>query len=731
MKILTVLFVLASSVSLFPQNLFHKMPGPNGGIIIALDELNDGSILAARSSGIFKSTDAGQSWSKVLLNGFGFGGILCISHKNPFSIYAGLSTNGIWWTSTFGSNWNSNPVFVNSGTGTQASVEAIGVDSSGVIYVSTSLTGHWKSFNNGQTFSQFNIPPLSIVQKVNEYTINNLNYICIAATDGIYRSTDNAATWIKLGGGAPETITGGVIYTSQNILFAAAETGAYRSTDNGNTWQQINSGLTNTNLKKIRMNASGMLLAGSVTGKVYTSPDTGNSWSEHSTGINEPVTSLSAAGSTLIAGTQGSGLVRSGDGGQSWSAANNGMSLDYVSSAIEYNTNKIAVSSQSGVYFSADGGMSWEKRINGLDINITKLLNRAPNGDIYVITGGLQTKLYKTTDEGLSWARVLNGINTDEKIVNININSSGIISLAASQPPTQMLYTKIYVSSNSGGSFTQKFFRDTTMLKLFAGTQGSDIYVCGNKLPGVKDSAYHSPDNGETWNRITIVDHNTFLQKRALGVNSNTGNLYAFVGTDNKMYRSTNHGSNWSLQPVPWGTDLTINCITFDSQNRMYLGTYKHGIYTTTNEGTAWENWTSGIYQQDGLYTSINSIFAKADNSVYASANDGLYSNGAVIGIEPGQNLLTNEYSLLQNYPNPFNPSTVITYSLGKTSFVKLRMFDVTGKEIAVVVNEQKPAGNYKIEFNITEYNNLGSGIYFYRLETDDYSQTRKMVLIK
>jgi hypothetical protein len=62
---------------------------------------------------------------------------------------------------------------------------------------------------------------------------------------------------------------------------------------------------------------------------------------------------------------------------------------------------------------------------------------------------------------------------------------------------------------------------------------------------------------------------------------------------------------------------------------------------------------------------------------------------------------------------------------------VKLRMFDVTGKEIAVVVNEQKPAGNYKIEFNITEYNNLGSGIYFYRLETDDYSQTRKMVLIK
>lgn len=100
----------------------------------------------------------------------------------------------------------------------------------------------------------------------------------------------------------------------------------------------------------------------------------------------------------------------------------------------------------------------------------------------------------------------------------------------------------------------------------------------------------------------------------------------------------------------------------------------------------------------------------------------------AVIGINGNSNELPAGFSLEQNYPNPFNPSTSISYNVGASSFVNIKVFDLTGKEIAVLLNESKPAGRYSVEWNATD---LPSGIYYYRLETGSFSQTKKMALIK
>lgn len=87
-----------------------------------------------------------------------------------------------------------------------------------------------------------------------------------------------------------------------------------------------------------------------------------------------------------------------------------------------------------------------------------------------------------------------------------------------------------------------------------------------------------------------------------------------------------------------------------------------------------------------------------------------------------------HQYELYHNYPNPFNPTTIIKYAIPELKFVTLRVFDVLGNEIAVLVNEEKSTGNYKIEFDATS---LPSGIYFYRIQAGDFIQTRKMVLMK
>jgi len=96
--------------------------------------------------------------------------------------------------------------------------------------------------------------------------------------------------------------------------------------------------------------------------------------------------------------------------------------------------------------------------------------------------------------------------------------------------------------------------------------------------------------------------------------------------------------------------------------------------------------------------------------------------------VEEDKNQLPKKSQLLQNYPNPFNPSTVISYQLAVTSNVSLKVFDLSGREVANLINEQKPAGSYSEQWNAS---NLPSGIYFYRLQAGLYSETRKLVLLK
>lgn len=87
-----------------------------------------------------------------------------------------------------------------------------------------------------------------------------------------------------------------------------------------------------------------------------------------------------------------------------------------------------------------------------------------------------------------------------------------------------------------------------------------------------------------------------------------------------------------------------------------------------------------------------------------------------------------NDFNLYQNFPNPFNPVTNIQYAIGSPGLVILKVYDVLGKEVATLVNEEKPAGSYTVEFNGS---NLASGVYFYKLGTGEFVQVKKMLLLK
>jgi len=127
--------------------------------------------------------------------------------------------------------------------------------------------------------------------------------------------------------------------------------------------------------------------------------------------------------------------------------------------------------------------------------------------------------------------------------------------------------------------------------------------------------------------------------------------------------------------------------LEIDSVDNIWLGTYLHGLYK---------------FNEDGIQR--------------------------ITDVKENTDVLPNEYILYQNYPNPFNPTTQVSYSLPKSSFVQLKIYDILGKEVANLVNEEQQSGNYKVEFNAST---LASGIYFYRLQSGSFVETKKLVLLR
>jgi hypothetical protein len=114
----------------------------------------------------------------------------------------------------------------------------------------------------------------------------------------------------------------------------------------------------------------------------------------------------------------------------------------------------------------------------------------------------------------------------------------------------------------------------------------------------------------------------------------------------------------------------------------------------------------------------INLFLAKLNFDSPVNVEDGLRDN----------NNVAEDYILMQNYPNPFNPTTSLQYAVSSQQFVTLKLFDLLGREVATLVNEDKPPGTYEVEFNAS---GLVSGIYMYRLTAGSFTETKKMILLR
>ncbi len=190
------------------------------------------------------------------------------------------------------------------------------------------------------------------------------------------------------------------------------------------------------------------------------------------------------------------------------------------------------------------------------------------------------------------------------------------------------------------------------------------------------------------------------------------------------------------------GKSFQGNSVSISNGNSVIVG----GLGDNNNTGAVWVfTRTGGVWTQlgskligTGAVGNSRQGFSVAISSEGTVIEGGPYDNGSygaawifynpALGITPISNEVPKSFSLSQNYPNPFNPSTVIKFEVASYRFIKLSVYDVPGKEISTLVNEQLQPGSYEVNWNAS---NFPSGVYFYKLAAGDFVETKKMILMK
>jgi len=196
---------------------------------------------------------------------------------------------------------------------------------------------------------------------------------------------------------------------------------------------------------------------------------------------------------------------------------------------------------------------------------------------------------------------------------------------------------------------------------------------------------------------------------------SNTGWAVGYSGT---IINTTNGGTSWIDQSN--GSSAHFESVQFTNSNTGWIAGYnallnKGVLLKTTNGGLIWED------QLTNIKPWLHSVYLVDSENGWAVGTGGTIlktTNGGV----------TFAFSLYQNYPNPFNPTTTISWQSPVSSWQTLKVYDVLGSEIATLVNEEKPAGSYEINFDAK---GLTSGIYFYTLIAGSFRETKKMILLR
>ena len=263
-----------------------------------------------------------------------------------------------------------------------------------------------------------------------------------------------------------------------------------------------------------------------------------------------------------------------------------------------------------------------------------------------------------------------------------------------------------------------------------------DLFVANNY--NFNNSLYRN-EGGDIFTKITneapVNDISSSIGA-SWGDYNNDGKLDLFVVNQGYNAPAQNDLLYKNTGAAPWYLIIKFFGGGIGTRVKIRIGSYVairevSGGNSCSSQDMPWVHFGLGIFGDNpsALIDSVIIDWHDGYREIYTNVapNQELPVNG-IISVQQINSEIPERYSLSQNYPNPFNPTTNIIYSLLSNSFVKLSIFDIYGKEIEVIVNESQQSGTYNVKYDAS---NLASGVYFYKIHTSDFTETRKMILVK
>ncbi|MBK9099161.1 MAG: T9SS type A sorting domain-containing protein [bacterium] len=463
------------------------------------------------------------------------------------------------------------------------------------------------------------------------------------------------------------------------------------------------------------------------TGIIIRTTNGGDDWLTQISGTTNDLLGVSFIDeyNGFAVGTYGT-ILKTTNGGQNWLELTSGTNYTFLGIQMLNENVAVAVGYFGTILKTVDGGQTWIPKSSGTGKHINNISFVDVNNGIAVggtTQGGI---ILKTTDGGETWMTKLEGMPEELFGVSfVDINNCSVV-----------------------GGYWTLYFRTKIILRTF--------------------------DGGDNWN-VQLFETVNPLR----GVSCTDSINGSAVGEYGVVFRTTNAGLSWINQPS--STDNTLIAVSFTDANHGWAVGWNGTVLHTNNGGTPVElisftatldvnkiilNWSTATETNNSGFeilrktqndseewnkicfvpghgtTTETQNYSFTDNDVKPGKYqyklkqidyDGTFEYSQIVEVEIP---FANRFSLQQNYPNPFNPVTKIKYSFpavetrhaSSLQLVTLKVYDILGREVTTLVNEEKSAGDYEVEFNAAT---LPTGIYFYQLKAGQFSKTRKMVLLR
>lgn len=373
----------------------------------------------------------------------------------------------------------------------------------------------------------------------------------------------------------------------------------------------------------------------------------------------------------------------------------------------DYSGNFFALTTNE-IYRSTDNGNSWHLFTNFYeDFYIEEITFNRNDIPFIIASDSSGRKVYRSTDEGVSWLPV----NT-----NVSFGYRGGLT-------TNIDYTMyvtgfaIYKSTDDGESWADLgFWYGGSVINIIHDSTGN-LYWHKDNHGMYQNEVYRSTDSGLSWSSILLIGIDAFGCNKS-GLIFISG-MHWNIPVGPYTFKSTDYGNNWNIV-----NEYSYHSLTVTGDGEVYGYNVDYEMQFCSDEGETWIDYNSGLPTGD-----IRTLVIDTSGYLFAGTSDGVYRTvSQVTSLESGDGELPTEYFLSQNYPNPFNPSTTIMYSIPKGENIGLKVFDILGNELTTLVNEYKAAGKHGVEF---DGSSLPSGIYFYQLNAGNFTQTKKLLLLK